>query len=166
MYQDFMLVKLLCNIANDVVFTRDKSIVSVSVTIDCPYQRCDSSTSTKRLNDCQLQHTAVLQRMQYCNVCVLQCSTAVYEVSQDTKCYYFQHCTILQCIYPLQYCSVRSILRYQAIILLYIQMLQCFNTENPIVLLTFKCCSVFNTENIITTFQLSTLKRNPRGIVG
>ena len=34
-----MLVKLLCNIANDVVFTRDKSIVSVSVTtIDCPYQ--------------------------------------------------------------------------------------------------------------------------------
>ena len=45
-------------------------------------------------------------------------------------------------------------------------MLQCFNTENPIVLLTFKCCSVFNTENIITTFQLSTLKRNPRGIVG
>ena len=47
-----MLVKLLCNIANDVVFTRDKSIVSVSVTIDCPYQRCDSSTSTKRLNDC------------------------------------------------------------------------------------------------------------------
>ena len=74
-----MLVKLLCNIANDVVFTRDKSIVSVSVTIDCPYQRCDSSTSTKRLNDCQLQHTAVLQRMQYCNVCVLQCSTAVYE---------------------------------------------------------------------------------------
>lgn len=133
-----MLVKLLCNIANDVVFTRDKSIVSVSVTIDCPYQRCDSSTSTKRLNDCQLQHTAVLQRMQYCNVCVLQCSTAVYEVSQDTKCYYFQHCTILQCI-SIAILQCKKYLEFEILGYYYF---------------TFKCCSV-STLKIRLYFQHS-----------